>query len=54
MRNYDGSVDVNKNSRTIDVSTEISSDRHPKRNVETIDAYAEGLKNLQYAKSHVR
>ncbi len=44
---------INHN-QTIDVSLGGSTERPPRRNADTIDVYAEGLKNLQYVKSHIR
>jgi hypothetical protein len=58
VRNYNGTVDASVDNqrlnRTIDVANSVMTERNVKRDAETIDTYAEGIKNLQYAKSHVR
>lgn len=55
VRNHNGSVSVNEDrqNKTIEVGG-LSERNHVKRDVETLDPYAEGLKNLQYVKSHIR
>ena len=47
-------LDNQRLNRTLEVSNGGMTERVVKRDAETIDTYAEGIKNLNYAKGHVR